>query len=176
MLVSPACFYGREPEIQRAGDVNPRRVGIVRKFIARYLMARAETADSRYPACQDAAEATKIFHYGNALPRGSRHPFSREDAFIGIYKAINLITCPFKYCLRWCRLRMAIILIRGLDVLMIMNTLGMRGMGEVYSSQRADVGNLPCLSGKRCWSLLVLCVFAGEGRSWALGVLTTQIV
>ncbi|EDX5956087.1 DUF2593 domain-containing protein, partial [Salmonella enterica subsp. enterica serovar Enteritidis] len=24
---------------------------------------------------QDAAEATKIFHYGNALPRGSRHHF-----------------------------------------------------------------------------------------------------
>ncbi|EAM7867734.1 DUF2593 family protein [Salmonella enterica] len=66
---------------------------------------------------------------------------------------------------------MAIILIRGLDVLMIMNTLGIRGMGEfIHRSVQT-------------WSLTLVfveiyCAFSlVKGRSWARWVyLATQII
>ncbi|EAV1468543.1 DUF2593 family protein [Salmonella enterica] len=66
---------------------------------------------------------------------------------------------------------MAIILIRGLDVLMIMNTLGIRGMGEfIHRSVQT-------------WSLVLVfveiyCAFSlVKGRSWARWVyLATQII
>ncbi len=77
MLVFSSVRMGVNPEINALATLILGVVGIV-GFIARYLMARAENSGFAISSVQDAAEATKIFHYGNALPRGSRHHFQED--------------------------------------------------------------------------------------------------
>ncbi|VEB61731.1 membrane protein [Salmonella enterica subsp. enterica] len=96
---------------------------------------------------QDAAEATKIFHYGNALPRGSRHHFQGRHS-LGFIKQSTSSHARLNVPTLVQVAAMAIILIRGLDVLMIMNTLGIRGMGEFIHRSVQTWSFNPGLSGQ----------------------------
>lgn len=74
---------------------------------------------------------------------------------------------------------MAIILIRGLDVLMIMNTLGIRGMGEfIHRSVQTWSLTLVFLASLVLVFVEIYCAFSlVKGRSWARWVyLATQII
>ncbi|HDN6545136.1 TPA: YbjO family protein [Salmonella enterica subsp. enterica serovar Chester] len=74
---------------------------------------------------------------------------------------------------------MAIILIRGLDVLMIMNTLGIRGMGEfIHRSVQTWSLTLVFLASLVLVFIEIYCAFSlVKGRSWARWVyLATQII
>lgn len=74
---------------------------------------------------------------------------------------------------------MAIILIRGLDVLMIMNTLGIRGMGEfIHRSVQTWSLTLVFLASLVLVFIEVYCAFSlVKGRSWARWVyLAAQII
>ncbi|SUH24457.1 putative membrane protein [Salmonella enterica subsp. enterica] len=66
---------------------------------------------------------------------------------------------------------MAIILIRGLDVLMIMNTLGIRGMGEfIHRSVQTWSLTLVFLASLVLVFVEIYCAFSlVKGRSWRAG-------
>lgn len=71
---------------------------------------------------------------------------------------------------------MAIILIRGLDVLMIMHTLGIRGMGEfIHRSVQTWSLTLVFLASLVLVFIEIYCAFSlVKGRSWAY--MATQII
>jgi hypothetical protein len=85
---------------------------------------------------------------------------------------------PVLTSLRWCRWRLRHYFIRCLDVLMILNLLGVRGM-RIHSPQRADLEPDAGFLGSLVLVFIeIWCAFSlVKGRNWARWVyLLTQII
>ncbi len=123
--------HGREPGNQRATLI--RRGVESSDLLLRYLMARAENSGFAISSVQDAAEATKISTMVLRC-RAVAHHFRRHS--LGFIKQSTSSHARLNVPTLVQAAAMAIILIRGLDVLMIGEYPRHTRDGRVYSSQR----------------------------------------
>ena len=158
MLVFSSVRMGVNPEINALATLILGAVGIV-GFIAWYLMARAEKQRIR-----DIQRARRIVFM--------------EDETLGFFKKTSSSHARLNVPALVQVAALAIIMIRGLDVLMIFNTLGVRGIGEfIHRSVQTWSLTLVFLSSLVLVFIEIWCAFSlVKGRRWARWLyLLTQI-